>query len=82
MNSAPIPEAWRQEYLKRPMAKLPGDLVKACDELRAQRREINTLRAQVLKSKIKNALLMAMVGGLAAKGIEVAVVGLIKAFAR
>lgn len=82
MNSAPIPETWRQEYLKRPIAKLPGDLVKACDELRAQRREINSLRAQVLKSRIKNALLMAMVGGMAAKGIEVAIVGLIKLFAR
>jgi hypothetical protein len=82
MNSAPIPESWRQEYLKRPVAKLPGDLVKACDQIRMQGREITLLRAQVLKSKIKNAVLMAMIGGCAAKGIEVAVVGLIKLFAR
>jgi hypothetical protein len=81
MNSEPIPETWRQEYLKRPVAKLPGDVLKACDELRAQRREINSLRAQVLRSKIKNAVLMAMIGGMAAKGIEVAVIALLKVFA-
>jgi hypothetical protein len=82
VTPGPIPENWRQEYMKRPTEKLPGDLLHACDELREQRREINTLRGQVLKSKIKNAVLMALVGGAAAKGIEVAVLALIKVFAR
>lgn len=82
MNSEPIPETWRQSYLRRPVEKLPGDLLEACDEVRSQRREINSLRHQVLAWKIKNAVLMGLIGGAAAKGIEVAVIALIKLFAR
>lgn len=81
MNSEPIPETWRQAYLKRPVAQLPGDLLKACDELRAQRRDIDTLRSQLNWSKRKNALLMLMLGGAAAEGVKVAVMALIKLLA-
>lgn len=79
MNSEPIPETWRQEYLKRPLAKLPGDLVKACDELRSQRRDIDTLRSQLKWARVKNTILVAILGGASAKGIEIAVLAILKA---
>jgi hypothetical protein len=82
MNSAPIPDTWREEYLHRPTSRLPGDLLKACDEIRSQRREINTLRGQVLRSRIKNVVLAGVLGGAAAKGIEVGVVALIALFSK
>lgn len=82
MKSEPIPETWRKAYLRRPVEQLPADVVQACDEIRSQSREINSLRSQVLRWKIKNAVLMGLIGGLAAKGIEVAVLALIKLFAR
>jgi hypothetical protein len=78
VKSDPIPESWRQEYLKRPVAKLPGDLVKAYDELRAQRRDIDHLRAQLWRSQLKVLALASVLGGAAAKGIEVAFIAAIK----
>jgi hypothetical protein len=82
INPDPIPESWREAYMNRPIAKLPGDLVKAYDELRAQRREINILRAQLFATKLKNLLLVGILGGAAAKGIEVGAMAIIHAFAR
>lgn len=79
MKSDPLPESWRQAYLKRPIEKLPGDLVKACDELRAQRRDIDTLRSQLRWARMKNVLLIAILGGASAKGIEIAVLAVIHA---
>jgi hypothetical protein len=75
-NSDPLPEAWRQAYLKRPIEKLPADLVHACDELRAQRRDIDTLRGQVSRAKkrlwkeLLNLLLVGVFGGGTVKGLE------------
>lgn len=75
-NSDPIPEAWRQAYLKRPIEKLPADIVRACDELRAQRRDIDTLRGQVSAAKKKlwqellNLGLVGVLGGAVVKGFE------------
>lgn len=83
MSFEPIPKAVTHErYADRALQKLPGDVLQACDEVRAAKQEINSLRHQVLAWKIKNAVLMALVGGAAAKGIEVAVIALIKLFAR
>lgn len=78
----PIPEHWRQEYSKRPLDKLPGDMVNACDEIRKQRKEINSLRSQVLRSRIKNTVLAAILGGAAAEGLKVGVITLITLFAQ
>jgi hypothetical protein len=81
-NSDPIPESWRKAYETRPIAKLPGDVLKACDELRAQRREINSLRAQVFRYKLKNFVLVGIVGGAAAEGVKTVVTLLFKALAK
>lgn len=90
-NSDPIPEAWRQAYLKRPIEKLPADLVRACDELRAQRRDIDMLRGQLVEEKkaraaaekrlwwekAKNLALAGVLGAASLKGLEVAFVAVI-----
>ena len=75
-----IDPAWRRRYLERPLERLPQDVTAACDELRRQRKEINNLRGQVFRSKIKNGVLTGIVGGLAFKGAEVALVAIFKAF--
>jgi hypothetical protein len=43
--------------------------------------QFQATKKRLFFSNVKNVLLMAFVGGLAAKGIEVAVIALIKAFA-
>jgi hypothetical protein len=64
-------------YKRRSLEQLPADLLAACNELRAQRRDIDTLRSQLRNARIKNAVLMAVIGGGMAKAIEVAVTALI-----
>lgn len=88
MAFEPIREEWRQQYLKRSLDKLPGDLAAACDQLRHQRNEMGKLRADLegTKAKLKwakwkNNILMASLGGAAAEGMKVAVTHLIKVFA-
>ena len=73
-----IPREWRQKYLKRSPDQLATDMVAACDELRNQRKEINSLRGQLLRLVvIKNTLLVALVGvATAESGIEVVIVAL------
>jgi hypothetical protein len=77
-----ISTEWRQKYLKRTPEQLPRDMVAACDEIRSQRKELNILRGQLLNMRIKNSLLFALLGGAAAKGIEVLAVALWKAVVR
>jgi hypothetical protein len=80
-NSDPIPASWRKAYETRPIEKLPGDMLKACDALRAQGREINSLRSQVLRYKVKNFVLVGLVGGAAAEGVKTLVILLFKHWA-
>ena len=73
---------WRQKYLKRTPEQLAADMVAACDQLRQQRKEINSLRAQlILKSRI-NVVMAAILGGAAAKGLEVVGLALLHHLAR
>jgi hypothetical protein len=76
-------------YAQRSLQKLPGDVLEACDQIRSQKKEINQLRHDLLEANkaklllgIKNVALVAILGGAAAKGIEVGVLSLIKLFAR
>jgi hypothetical protein len=71
-----IKPEWRQRYLTRTPEQLAKDMVAACDQLRTQRKDINLLRSQLLAARIKNTVLVALVGGAAAKGIEVIVIAL------
>lgn len=67
-------------YKNRPLDKLPNDLLEACNRMRVMQRDVTTLRAQLFRSRLKNIALAAVLGGAAAKGVEVAVIALIKAF--
>ena len=60
---------WRKAYLKRPIDRLPQDVTAACDELRRQRKEINTLRGQLFRSNFMNTGYAGILGGLAFKGL-------------
>lgn len=75
-----IKPEWRRAYLHRDPQELAKDMVAACDELRNQRKEINSLRGELFRANLKNIVLTAIVGGAAAKGIEVAVVALLKMY--
>jgi hypothetical protein len=75
----------RQAYLRRPPNYLPRDLVNACDEIRRQKKEINTLRGQLLQSKKENefisakyGVVMGIIGGLAFKGLSMVLVHFLK----
>lgn len=88
MSFEAIPkELTREWYAERSLHKLPGDLLEACDQIRAQKKEINKLRADLILANqakarlgIKNAALIAVLGGAAASGIEHGILALIKFF--
>jgi hypothetical protein len=47
------PEAWRRQYLRRPIKQLPGDVVQAFDQLHQQRREANTMNRALIETQRK-----------------------------
>ena len=76
---------WRKAYLKRPLERLPQDLTAACDEIRRQRKEMNSLRGQLVESKKENryisakyGVVTAIVASLAFKGLEVVLAHFLK----
>ena len=76
---------WRKAYLKRPLERLPQDLTAACDEIRRQRKEMNSLRGQLVESVKANRIISAkfgvatgILGGLALKGLEVVLAHFLK----
>jgi hypothetical protein len=82
----PLPkEVSRKWYEERKIEQLPKDVLRACDQIRAQKQEIDRLRGDLIKANrakfrlgVKNAVLMAVLGGAAAEGIKVAALALFK----
>ena len=78
-----IPAEKREErYAQREPDKLRDDLNLNWDLTRALLRQVDEVQSRLLRSKIKNVVLASILGGAAAKGIEVGVVALLHMFAR
>jgi hypothetical protein len=75
----------RQFYGNRDPKKIPDDILEIGDRARAQQREIDRLRGQLVESKQENRVISAkygvatgILGGLAFKGLEVVLAHFLK----
>jgi hypothetical protein len=66
-------------YGKREITRIPNDVLQIADRARALQIDVNTLRAQLLSSTVRNAIISGIVAGLitASKYAAVAIVHLL-----
>lgn len=69
-------------YGKRPIAEIPNDVLNIADRARALQGDIDRLRAQLFRARLKNTIYAAIIGAAAAEGGKVAVLALLKLFTR
>jgi hypothetical protein len=71
-----IPEEWRRQYLRRPIDRLPGDIIKAFDQLELRRRDADKMKSQLIETRrmlgIADVKVWVLMGAVTAEGFVIA----------